>query len=275
MQILRLGFTETTLLFYYWLEMNHPSAIKMVDVNRGDMINWLYSTSGFYDKQVEGTYFNFNANRCLSSTLYHQYMSAMFDRMIHSDLILCFHDIPDSYMDYKKKFITYLQSIIKSYSENDIVPISTIYQNIQNKKVLIINPTASLMKQQYDSERLRNIYPDFPTLENIIYIENPYTFFNKGPDENILETADKISKEIETKEFDIAIVSCGAYSSILAHYISKIMRKDVITMGGDLLTLFGIKTRRDKRSAFNEYWISVPEHLKPNDYMKIENGCYW
>jgi hypothetical protein len=134
---------------------------------------------------------------------------------------------------------------------------------------------GSLMKQQYDNGNINKVQSDFPTLQSVEYIENPYTFLNSGPDKNIIDTANKITKMISEKEFDIAIVSCGAYSSILAYYIHKTLGKDVITMGGELLTFFGIKTKRDTWSKHNEYWVSVPDHLKPANYMKIEDGCYW
>lgn len=277
MRIVRLGYTETTLFFYYWLDsVKHVNTYDLtrLDVRQAHLVDWLYSTSGFYDKKMKGTYFNFNEKSCILSHVYNHYMIGMFDRIKNTDLILSFHSIPEYFLEYKNNFITYLETITKSVSFN-YTPTSTLYENINNKKVLIVNPMASLMKEQYDSERLHKIRSDFPKLKNMSYIENPYTFFNNGPDENILETANKICKEISTKEFDVAIVSCGAYSSILAHHIIHIMGKDAITMGGELLTLFGIKTGRDTTSSFNEYWISVPDHLKPNDYMKIENGCYW
>jgi hypothetical protein len=277
MRILRLGYTETTLFFYYWLDkVKHVNAYDFtrLDIRRDNLINWLYSTSGFYDKSIQGTYFNFNENSCLLSDVYNQYMVGMIDRIKNTDLILSFHRIPEYFLEYKKNFLIYIETITKSVSFN-YTPTSTLYENINNKKVLIVNPMASLMKEQYDSERLSKIRSDFPKLADISYIENPYTFLNNGPDENILKTASKLCKEISTKEFDVAIISCGAYSSILTHHIIHIMGKDAVAMGGELLTLFGIKIGRDKTSSFNEYWISVPDHLKPNDYMKIENGCYW
>jgi len=131
------------------------------------------------------------------------------------------------------------------------------------------------MKQQYDSGNIKHIYEEFPNLTDIQIHANPYTFFNNGPDGSILETADKICKNISHTQFDIAIVSCGAYSSLIGNYIRENMRKDVIVLGGELLSIFGIKTGRNKTDTFNKYWVSVPGHLKPKDYMKIEDGCYW
>jgi hypothetical protein len=153
--------------------------------------------------------------------------------------------------------------------------IDVILSKLAGKRVLIVNPMSSLMKQQYESGNIKKITPKFPDLLSIESLENPYTFFNTGPHLSIFETTETVCSEIDERVFDIAIVSCGAYSSLISDHIRKIHGKDVICIGGSLQTIFGIKTRRNPGDANNEYWIPVPEHLKPVDYMKIEEGCYW
>ena len=70
--MLRLGLTETTLLFYYYLEN-----ILNIDLNNlklihsdYEIINWLYSTSGFYDKTINGTYFDIDVKKAKKSNVY-------------------------------------------------------------------------------------------------------------------------------------------------------------------------------------------------------------
>jgi hypothetical protein len=237
------------------------------------MINWLYTTSGFYDKSIQGTYFNINSHAALSSSVYTKYMSNLLEIVKNTELTLCYHNFPASILPYKQEFIQYLTTIVKRINPCNI-HVSEIFNRIANKRVLIVNPMSSLMKQQYHTGNVQKINPSFPSITSIDIYENPYTFFNNGPDGSILETADRFCRDIQTRDFDIAIVSCGAYSSLIGHHISTEMGKEVITLGGDLLSIFGIKTVRNKNGSFNEYWISVPEHLKPIDYMKIEDGCY-
>jgi hypothetical protein len=274
---LRLGLTETTLFFYYWLENNRhadASIINEIHSSKHNMINWLYTTSGFYDKSIQGTYFNINSTAALLSSIYNTYMTNLLEIIKNTELTLCFHNVSAPVQPYKQEFLTYISSITKqTYSHN--ISRQDVFARISNKRLLIVNPMSSLMKQQYDTGNVQKLYPTFPSLTSIQIYENPYTFFNNGPDSSILETAKKVSKEIQTKDFDIAIVSCGAYSSLIGHHIRTVMGKDVITLGGDLLSIFGIKTGRSKNGPMNEHWISVPDHLKPIDYMKIENGCYW
>ena len=273
----RLGLTETTLLFYYWLQNVRRITERIFNENIGSqhgLTNWLYTTSGFYDSTIKGNYFNFNAETCLTSATYNTYMTGLINLIKNTHLTLCWHNLPSTMLSYRKEFEGYISTITKSYSTCNIST-ATIYTLIANKRILIVNPMSSLMKQQYEAGNIKHIYATFPELISLQTYENPYTFFNNGPDGSILETADKICAEISHKQFDIALVSCGAYSSLIGNYIREKLGKDVIVIGGDLLSMFGIKTARNRNGTFNDYWISVPEHLKPTDYMKIEDGCYW
>jgi hypothetical protein len=57
MNNLRLGYTETTLLFYYYLNKNNISN-EIILNSQQNFINWLLTTSGFYDKKIKGSNFN-------------------------------------------------------------------------------------------------------------------------------------------------------------------------------------------------------------------------
>ena len=65
MKIVRLGMTETELLFLTYVIRYHsanlnPDIKKIISKFILNMVNWLYSTSGYYDKSVKGSYFNFD-----------------------------------------------------------------------------------------------------------------------------------------------------------------------------------------------------------------------
>jgi len=53
LKILRLGFTEFTLVFYYWLSINYKLVLP-----KNWLLDWLYTTSGYYDKTVKYKYKN-------------------------------------------------------------------------------------------------------------------------------------------------------------------------------------------------------------------------
>ncbi len=277
---LRLGMTETTLLYYYYLEniIKVPFDKNTFD-SKKNLVNWLFTTSGFYSKTITGSYFNFNPIQIYNSKIYNKYMRQLFNIIKGSDNIhLNFHNI--SITSYLESFKKYLSSKkITSITENEI------YQYINNKKILIVSSFADLIKEQIDNRNCKNIYDNFPNILSVSTYTTPYTFFNKGNHNDIFDTTNHINNDISKldQDYDIALVSCGAYSLLIANYINKKLNKDVIVMGGNIQTIFGILNKRTREyyDANNinydpQYWITeIPDKYKPVDYMKIENGCYW
>ena len=90
----------------------------------------------------------------------------------------------------------------------------------------------------------------------------------------------ELMKRYPDKYFDIAIIGCGAYGFPLASFI-KNLGKQAIHLGGVTQLLFGIKGKRweewkhytELRKNNGENWIFANEI--PEDYKKIEGGCYW
>jgi len=170
----------------------------------------------------------------------------------------------------------------------DLQPVKTggclqivdIHKLMENKKILIISSFAKLMQQQVLSGNCSAIYIEFPKNVSIIPFQSEYTFFNKGNDNNILETIERYKNQIKNIEFDLAIVSCGAYTHLLVPFIADELCKGAITSFSTIITdAFGIISKRsinlNGNKNINNYWINVPDEMKPNDYKKIEEGCYW
>ena len=277
--ILRLGYTESTLFLYYFIKNIIKQSINNNFIeSEKTLINWLYTTSGFYDKKIEGDYFNFNYEKCINSIIYNLYMEKLHESIKNSKkTIINFHgqtDTDEYSVNCKKLFIDYFSKYTEIILYNQ--SIEDFFNFIKNKKILIINPFASLMKFQYEKKIMNNIYEYFPFIETIHYYENPYTFFNKGPNNNILDTCSKIVNDIINLkvEYNAVVIACGAYSCILANLIFINLNKEIYVTGGNLSSYFGIKSNRNK-NEYNEYWISIPEKYKPINYKKIEDGCYW
>ena len=161
-----------------------------------------------------------------------------------------------------------------------------VFDYIKNQKILVISPFSPLIKLQIDNGNCKKIYPNTPDIQKTLIYKFPYTFFNNGPDNNILETNEKIFNDIiktVENDYDNVIISCGAYSCILAEKFTEI-NKNVLTVGGDLQTFFGILNGRTKEYYKKnnielnnkDCWIlEIDNEYKPEGYMKIENGCYW
>ena len=123
---------------------------------------------------------------------------------------------------------------------------------------------------------MEKITPTFPPVKKINFYKMNCTFLNDGPHDSILKSAEIICNDIKDIDFECAVVSAGAYSSLLFDYIVNTLHKQCYVIGGQLSFHFGIKTKRNvKFNQINEYFIDVPDHLKPLHYEKIEGGCYW
>ena len=294
----RLGFTESTLLFYYYLEKYHPHIDRTIYYkNQYELFRWLHSTSGYYDKHIITTHPNailhspIDYEGILKSPVYNSYFSQVLDSIQsynqHVQLNLTDY-MNKQLIQYIPDFFRYMNKECKYNIQRDdtnYISRNYIYNFIKDRHTVIINNLGSLMIKQYKNGNLKNIYDDVPSVQSLDYIEPQYTFFNKGPYNSILDSVKdiyaKIDSKIKAQPVDCFIISSGAYSMLIADYITKTYNKHVVLIGGDLPTYFGILTKRgatfDTELIENkkQYFITVPDNMKPSGYQFVEGGCYW
>jgi hypothetical protein len=287
-KLLRLGFTETTLLFIYWCNINKN--LKFKDM-KNTFTKWLYTTSGYYDKTMNGNYFDVihhkNKEQNKDPEVYINYLNILLTFLKISDnLSLFFHRFHNenkivcenkNILELKEEFKEHL-----NYKDFGYLPKEKVYNFISDKNLLIISPFSPLIKQQIESKNCKKIYENFPDIKNVICYQNIYTFFNNGPHNNILETVEilfnDIKQKIDINSFDSVLISCGAYSCLFAEKFYNLENKNVCIVGGELHDFFGIMNNRNRNNITinQEYWIqNIPDEYKPEGYMKIEDGCYW
>lgn len=277
-KILRLGFTEMSLLFIYWLNNYKNINNEEIKNSKKILIKWLYTTSGYYDKKIVGNYMNvIHTNE---PTVYETYMETILNFIKNSNIFnFCFHKF--TLINEINEFKNIINPDKELYISQQIV-----FDFIKDKKILIISPFSPIIKSQIENGNCKKIYNITPNIDKIYIYKFPYTFFNNGPDKNILETSENIFNDIIKNidnDYESVLISCGAYSCLIAKKMYD-NNKNVCVIGGDLQTFFGIMNNRTMQ-YYNEnnieiknkdYWIlNIPQEYKPIDYMKIENGCYW
>lgn len=285
MKIIRLGMTESGLLMlvYASKRFNFSKEIKS-KINQSiiGLANWLYTTSGFYDKEVLGTKFDFGYNVLTKN--FFNYIGHLKDSVKDCELAqFYFHDgfIRNLFEQIKDKFIEELSiknfKLLNDTKFSDRIP--TIYQHMKNKRILVISSFDELIKQQYDNGNVNKLGLNFPNINGLDVVKFPYCFLNNGPHKNYFETLESVFEEIKKKEFDIALLGCGAYGHMLTHKIHSELNKDAIYVGGTITNLFGILSSREMKYTdlkHNEFWITqIPDKYKPSNYKSIEDGCYW
>ena len=288
MKIVRLGMTESgiLLLVFAYKHCNFSPQIKQqITQLLMSLVNWLYTTSGYYDKAVQGSKFNFNESA---------FTENFEDLLSHWELAVSgchetqfyFHDgfIRGLYDQVKERFHSHYKiNNFKLLNDTKIIDrFPGIMEQIKGKKVLVVSSFAEMCIQQYTSGNVYKLGIGFPDVKGVVGVTPPYCFLNSGPHQNYFETVSAIFEEIRKADFDIAILGCGVYGHMLTHRIHSDLKKDAIYIGGCVTNVFGILSTREKTVGMgkdvktNEYWIlTIPDKYKPANFKDIEDGCYW
>lgn len=232
----RTGLTEGSLIFNEWLKTKGLYRKDTED----EFINWLYSTAGWYDSEIKGSYFDIDVDSVRKSEVYKRFLIEFRDSLLNSEW---FHLMIHSAYHLNGQ---HLQSQFASqFSETNYCywkDVPFLKDLIKGKKVLILSSIAPLIEEKYHIKGYRT----------------PETYFNKGQDKNSFETLERIMSEIP-KDFDFALVSAGPYGCFLVDRIVK-LGKSAATIGSGVYDLFPVE---------------IPDEFKPKGYLKIENGRYW
>ena len=161
---------------------------------------------------------------------------------------------------------------------------------LSGKRVLVIHPFAQTIESQFKKRELlfnNQLLPDFEllTIEAVQSIGGQPTPF---PD--WFAALDSMKLAMDKIDYEICLIGCGAYGFPLAAH-AKSQGKKGFQLGGALQLLFGIKGGRwdnpnysfsvgnhkdlNYWSLSNEHWVRPSRVEIPNNYKKIENGCYW
>lgn len=151
---------------------------------------------------------------------------------------------------------------------------------LTHKKILVIHPFSESITKQYRlHDKLfedKNVLPKFEllTIKAVQSAAGEVTEY-----ESWFEALDSMKEQIDSSDFDIAILGCGAYALPLGAYI-KSKGKKAIVMAGATQLLFGIMGSRWEKNGLmtkfvNQYWTKPSDSEKPKNAQKVEGACYW
>lgn len=152
---------------------------------------------------------------------------------------------------------------------------------LEGKRVLVIHPFEDTIRKQYAN--LDKLFSDkqmTPKYE-LLTIKAVQSIAGHKPEgyNDWFEALDWMKQEIDKKDFDIAIIGCGAYGFPLAAYVKQIGRK-AIHLGGAVQYLFGIRSNAAEQNSrlkpmMNEYWVYPSQEETPKGIEKVEDYRYW
>jgi hypothetical protein len=151
---------------------------------------------------------------------------------------------------------------------------------LKNKKVLVVHPFEESIQTQYAKRHLLfenpDILPNFElkTLKAVLSLAGNPTLYPTW-----FDALDDMKQKIDTIDYDIALIGCGAYGMPLASHVKKSGKK-AVHLGGALQILFGIKGKRWENHSlistlFNQHWATPLPSETPQNYQKVEKGAYW
>jgi len=149
---------------------------------------------------------------------------------------------------------------------------------LAEKKVLVISGFSESFEKQF--RRIDRVFPsEFYPKYSASFIQSPISMGGLHDGKTWVDHLEHMKKEMESFDFDVALISAGAYALPLAHHAKK-LGKIGITCGGELQLFFGVVGKRwekmEKVTKYqNEYWIRPSESERPANWREIENGCYW
>ena len=152
---------------------------------------------------------------------------------------------------------------------------------LEGKRVLVIHPFEDTICKQY--AQLDKLFADkqiTPKYE-LLTIKAVQSIAGHKPDgfNDWFEALEWMKREIDEKDFDIAIIGCGAYGFPLAAYVKQIGKK-AIHLGGAVQYLFGIRSNAAEQNSrlkqlMNEYWVYPSQEETPKGIEKVEDSRYW
>lgn len=156
--------------------------------------------------------------------------------------------------------------------------------SLEGRKVLVIHPFAETIKKQY--EKREKLFPGTKILPrfDLMTLKAVQTIAGERDDrfDDWFQALEWMRREALKKDFDIAVIGCGAYGFPLAAKLKQAGRQ-AVHLGGATQILFGIKGKRWEtdpsfayiRKYFNDDWVYPDESERPERASEVEGGCYW
>lgn len=150
---------------------------------------------------------------------------------------------------------------------------------LQGKRVLVVSPFVDTIREQWP--HLSDVWQKKPSMAvpfELMTLRTPFcAAIAPSPYRDWLAGLDDLRRQMDTTDFDVALIGAGAWSLPLAVHAKHLGRVG-IHLGGATQLMFGVRGKRwdnnRKHSPFiNDAWVRPKE--RPPGLARIEDGCYW
>jgi len=151
---------------------------------------------------------------------------------------------------------------------------------LAGRRVLVVHPFATSIQSQW--QRRDRLFPGTAVLPEfeLQVLQPPLSLAGSTAGFPSWSAAlDDLIARTQDRDFDVALLGCGAYGMPLAAAI-KGMGLPALQLGGALQLLFDIRGRRwEMRQAYaalmNDHWVRPLPEETPLTANQVDGGCYW
>lgn len=194
-------------------------------------------------------------------------------------------DILGSWRQEEAVVMPYLPNVVRAplyalepyYFDNPWTPA------LEGKRVLVVHPFEDTILKQHEAIRYEHLFADKRLTPNyeLQTLKAVQSIAGNKPAEfgDWFQALNWMKSEIDKRDFDIAIIGCGAYGFPLAAYVKQIGKK-ALHLGGAVQNLFGIRSNfsevNDTLSPqMDELWVRPSIEETPDNKERVENSRYW
>ena len=266
--IARFGSVELQAVVDYLFPPTVKNAFRFVN---GEIPSWGYAPSTKRTMRINAGFFP------ATKPMLNRFGQLMLECMPLVDMLGSWRQEETVVMSYMPKVIFVpLYALEPYYFDNPWTPA------LEGKKVLVVHPFEDTIKKQHETcyEQLfadKRLTPNFE-LQTLKAVQS---IAGNQPDgfDDWFQALEWMKTEIDRRDFDIAIIGCGAYGFPLAAHIKQIGKK-AVHLGGAVQYLFGIRSNasdnnKDLASFINEKWVRPSQSETPKGIEKVENSRYW
>jgi hypothetical protein len=196
-----------------------------------------------------------------------------------------------------KQFLPQEDELINHYAQDTellSLPVLNVFKLVElgiapwintldGKRVLVVHREKNLIEAQY--EKRKRLHRNFalPEFGNLTVWQPPQTNgFHVGLKtwfDHFFESKDELTKLVQSRQFDVALVSAGSYGMPISQHL-KAKGVTSVYMGGILQMLFGIWGSRWKGSklyddAETDAWVWPSKENRPFGFKLVERSSYW
>ena len=267
--IARFGSVELQAVVDYLFPPTLNNAHRFV---KGEIPSWGYAPSTMRTMHINAGFFP------ATKPMLDRFGQLMMECMPMVDMLGSWRREESVVMNYMREVIFVpLYTLEPYYFDNPWMPV------LEGKKVLVVHPFEDTIRKQHEAGRYEHLFADRRMTPNyeLQTLKAVQSIAGNKPAEfdDWFQALDWMKNEINKRDFDIAIIGCGAYGFPLAANVKQIWKK-AVHLGGAVQNLFGIDSlaMRDndrKKNLVNEYWVYPSAEETPKNKELVENGRYW